>query len=70
MKPAASPGKKTVTVTAANVTITPESCKKKRTQKKSIDGPFRFLVQRKSGVKYLRDMNSPSSIFAAVSKYR
>eukprot|EP00956_Cyclotella_meneghiniana_P025984 scaffold55313_cov77-Cyclotella_meneghiniana.AAC.2 len=69
MKPAASPGPGNKTTTANGATITPEPCKKQRTKKKSIDGPFRFLVQRKSGVKYLSDMNSPSSIFAAISKY-
>lgn len=56
------------------VVVTPEqpNTNKTKAKKKTTTnhGPFSIRVQNKSGVKYLRDMTSPSSTFAAVNNYK
>lgn len=56
----------------ANV-VTPDQAKAKKAKPKkgkTQAWPFRITSQTKSSVKYLRDMNSPTSIYAAVNKYQ
>jgi endonuclease III len=52
--------------------VTPEqpNARKSNTKKGKLVGPFRIVVQRKSSVKNLCDMDSSSSTLAAVNKYK
>ncbi|KAL7503839.1 hypothetical protein ACHAXN_001873 [Cyclotella atomus] len=68
---AASPSPKAEAPTA-NAIVTPDQSKAKSTKhkKKTGCGPFSIKSQKKSGVLYLRSMDSPTSVFAAVNKYK